>query len=109
MTFFLLYCKNNTYIVKSLRGVINLDIIEALKYFFLGIIQGITEVLPVSSSGHVEVAQVFFNIQKDEGLFFLILVNTGSLLTFMVIYFKRIVELIKDSFIYVFKKDRREG
>lgn len=88
--------------------MIYLDIIEAIKYLLLGIIQGITEVLPISSSGHVEVAQVFFNVQKDEGLFFLILVNTGSLLTFLVLYFRRIVVLIKDSFLYIFKKELRE-
>lgn len=85
-----------------------MDILEAIKYLLLGIIQGITEVLPISSSGHVEVAQVFFNVQKDEGLFFLILVNTGSLLTFVVIYYKRLVKLIKDSFLYIFKKESRE-
>ncbi len=88
--------------------MINLDIIEAIKYFLLGIIQGITEVLPVSSSGHVEIAQAFFRIQKDEGLLFLILVNTGSLLTFLVIYWKRLIELIKDFLSYIFKKETRE-
>lgn len=85
-----------------------MDIIEAIKYFLLGIIQGVTEVLPISSSGHVEVAQAFFNIQKDEGVLFLILVNTGSLLTFLVIYWKRIVELVRDFFIYTFVKEKRE-
>lgn len=85
-----------------------MDLLEAIKYFILGIIQGITEVLPVSSSGHVEIAQEFFNLQVDEGLLFLILVNTGSLITFLIIYFKRIIELIKDFFIYIFKKEQRE-
>ena len=88
--------------------MIDLDILEAIKYLILGIIQGITEVLPVSSSGHVEIAQAFFHIKKDEGLLFLILVNTGSLLTFLIIYWKRLIVLIKDFFIYVFKKESRE-
>ncbi|MCK5731695.1 MAG: undecaprenyl-diphosphate phosphatase [Tenericutes bacterium] len=85
-----------------------MDILEAVKYLVLGIIQGITEVIPISSSGHVEFAQTFFNLQKDEGLLFLILVNTGSLLTFTLIYFKRIIALIKDFFMYIFKKESRE-
>jgi undecaprenyl-diphosphatase len=82
--------------------------LEAIKYFLLGIIQGITEVLPISSSGHVEIAQAFFNIQKDEGLLFLILVNTGSLLTFLFIYWKRLISLIKNFFIHIFNKETRE-
>ncbi|MBI9008852.1 MAG: undecaprenyl-diphosphate phosphatase [Tenericutes bacterium] len=88
--------------------MINLDILEAIKYLLLGIIQGITEVLPISSSGHVEIAQAIFHVQKDEGLLFLILVNTGSLLTFLIIYWKRLVELLKDFLIYIFKKESRE-
>ncbi|XMB73145.1 undecaprenyl-diphosphate phosphatase [Mycoplasmatota bacterium WC30] len=85
-----------------------MDILEAIKYLILGIIQGITEVLPISSSGHVHIAQTFFNIDMDNGLLFLILVNTGSLLTFLIIYFKRLLTLIKDFFIYIFRKDLRE-
>ncbi len=85
-----------------------MDILEAIKYLVLGIIQGITEVIPISSSGHVEFAQTFFNLQKDEGLLFLVLVNTGSLMTFTFIYFKKIIELIRDFFKHIFKKDSRE-
>ena len=85
-----------------------MDILEAIKYLILGLIQGVTEVLPISSSGHVEFFKTFFDLQKDEGLLFLILVNTGSLLTFVIIYFKKIIELIKDFFTYIFKKDSRE-
>ena len=85
-----------------------MDIIEAIKYLILGIIQGITEVLPISSSGNVEMVQSIFSVQKDEGLLFLILVNTGSLLTFLFIYYKRLILLIKNFFLYVFKKDTRE-
>ena len=84
------------------------DIIEAIKYFIIGVVQGITEVLPVSSSGHVQIAQSVFGLQVDDGLLFLILVNTGSLLTFIVIYFRKIIELFKDFFTYVFKPELRE-
>ncbi len=85
-----------------------MDIIEALKYLILGIVQGITEVIPVSSSGHVELAQIILNVTTEEKLLFLILVNTGSLMTFLIIYFKRIIELIRDFFVYIFKKNLRE-
>lgn len=84
------------------------DIVEAIKYLILGIVQGVTEVLPVSSSGHVQIAQTVFGLQVDDGLLFLILVNTGSLVTFLFIYWKRLMELIRDFFIYIFNPKRRE-
>jgi len=79
-----------------------LDILEAFKYLLLGIIQGIAEVIPISSSGHVQLVQTIFNLQVDQGLLFLILVNTGSLVTFLIIYFNKIIELIKDFFGFIF-------
>jgi undecaprenyl-diphosphatase len=87
-----------------------LDIIVAIKYFIVGIIQGITEVLPVSSSGHVEIVKAIFNMSfnDEKGTIFLILVNTGSLVTFLAIYFKRLVRLIVDFVKYIFKKETRE-
>lgn len=86
----------------------NLDIIEAIKYLILGIIQGVTEVLPVSSSGHVVIAQQITGIEIDQSLLFLILVNTGSLFTFVILYYRQFYQLIKDFFIYIFKKSARE-
>ncbi len=79
-----------------------MDILEAFKYLLLGIIQGIAEVIPISSSGHVQLAQTIFHLQVDQGLLFLILVNTGSLVTFLVLYFNRILNLIKDFFGFLF-------
>ena len=83
------------------------SIVELLKYLFLGLIQGITEVLPVSSSGHVELTRALVGIEVDQNVIFLILLNTGSLFTFLIIYFKRLVELAKSFFIYIFKPTKR--
>jgi undecaprenyl-diphosphatase len=83
------------------------SIVELLKYLFLGLIQGITEVLPVSSSGHVELSRILVGLEIDQNVIFLILLNTGSLFTFIIIYFKRLVELIKSLFIYIFKPTKR--
>jgi len=84
-----------------------MSILEAIKYLLLGIIQGITEVLPISSSGHVEIAKSFFNLQIDEGLLFLILVNTGSLIAFFLVYFRDIISIVKSFVIYIFVPSRR--
>ncbi len=84
-----------------------MDIWEAIKYLLLGIIQGVTEVLPISSSGHVEIAKVLFNLEVDEGLLFLILVNTGSLIAFIIVFRHDIYNIIEDFLTYIFMPHRR--
>jgi undecaprenyl-diphosphatase len=84
------------------------NVIEAIKYLLLGLVQGVTEVLPVSSSGHVELAKALFNLDIDEGLLFLILVNTGSLIAVFIVFFKDIVKLLVEFFQFLFVSDKRE-
>lgn len=84
------------------------SILELLKYIFLGIIQGLTEVIPVSSSGHVTIAQEILRVQTDEGLLFLILVNLGSLIALIAHFQKKIGELISGFFRFVFRPSSRE-
>lgn len=83
-------------------------IVETIKYIFLGLIQGITEVVPVSSSGHVAIAQLIFQIQTDEGLLFLILVNTGSLIAILYHFRKMIGRIISHFFAYFSTSKRTE-
>jgi undecaprenyl-diphosphatase len=85
-----------------------MSFIELIKYLFLGIVQGITEVLPISSSGHVELFKALLGIEMDENLIFLILLNTGSLLAFIIIYFKKLLELGSSFLVYIFKPSLRE-
>lgn len=85
-----------------------MDLLEAIKYIILGLIQGITEVLPISSSGHVEIVKALVNLQQDEGLLFLILVNTGSFVTLFLIYFKKLWHIGIDFILYIFKKEDKE-
>jgi len=87
---------------------LDFSIIEFLKHIFLGIVQGITEVLPISSSGHVELVKALIGLESDDNIIFLILLNTGSLATFIIIYFKRLLELSKSFFVYIFKKSKRK-
>ena len=86
-----------------------MDVWEAIKYLLLGIIQGVTEVLPISSSGHVEIAKVLFQMQVDEGLLFLILVNTGSLIAFLIVFARDIMNLAEDFFSYLFQPAKRDA
>ncbi|MFP4478403.1 MAG: undecaprenyl-diphosphate phosphatase [Candidatus Izemoplasmatales bacterium] len=78
-----------------------------LKYLILGIVQGITEVLPISSSGHVEIAKYLLDVNFVDSIIFLIIVNTGSLVTFLLIYRKRLWRIIVDFIVYIFDKTKR--
>lgn len=80
------------------------NILLLLKYIFLGIIQGFTEPLPISSSGHLVIFQELFNL-SIEGINFEIIVNTGSLIAIIIIFYKDIISLIRNSFLYIIKKD----
>lgn len=72
-----------------------------LKYIILGIIQGFTEPLPISSSGHVFIFKQIFKLNESlNDLNFEIIVNFGSLIAITIIYYKDIKELIINFFNY---------
>ena len=64
-----------------------------LEAFVLGIIQGLTEFLPVSSSGHLQIGQHLFNIHEG-GLTFDIVVHVATVLATVTIFRKEIWDLI---------------
>lgn len=70
-------------------------------YIFLGIIQGFTEPLPISSSGHLLVFRNLFNTNIFNDLNFEIIVNFGSFLAILFIFRKDIIELITSFFKYL--------
>jgi len=78
-----------------------------LKYILLGIVQGITEVLPISSSGHVTIAQLMMNIDMDEGILFLIVINLGSLVAIVWHFRKMVFRLIKNFVLHIFRPSGR--
>lgn len=77
-----------------------------LKYFILGTVQGVTEPLPISSSGHMVILRHLFAIEI-KGLSFEILVNTASLCAVLLIYRKDIIRLLKNGTRYFFMKDNK--
>lgn len=82
-------------------------LIQIIKYILLGIVQGLTEVLPVSSSGHVAIVQMIFQIDTDRGILFLILINVGSLVAILIHFRKLVIRLIKNFVRYVFFPESR--
>lgn len=74
--------------------------INIIKYIILGIIQGFTEPLPISSSGHVFILKQLLNVDALNDLNFEIIVNFGSLLAILIIYKDDLFRLIKNFFKY---------
>ena len=68
-----------------------------LSAMFLGLVQGISEFLPISSSGHLSLFQHFFGLAGTEGnLFFDVLLHLGTLIAIFVYYWKDILALLKE-------------
>ncbi len=74
-----------------------MDWIEAL---ILGLIQGLTEFLPVSSSGHLEIGKTIFgdNSLPQESLTFTVILHFATALSTIVVFRKEVLEIIKGLF-----------
>ncbi len=68
--------------------------LDALKAIFLGIVEGLTEFIPVSSTGHLLLVQHFFGFGDDEfGNTFAVLIQLGAILALLSIYFARLLKI----------------
>lgn len=68
-----------------------------LQALLLGIIQGLTEFLPVSSSGHLEIGHALLGIKEEESnLLFVLTVHVATVLSTIVVFRKDIAEILKD-------------
>lgn len=75
---------------------------ELIKAIIMGIVQGVCEFLPISSSGHLAIFKQILNIETDTGLLFDVLLHVGTLVAIFVAYKKDVFELIKEGFTIVF-------
>lgn len=80
-----------------------------LEAIFLGLIQGLTEFLPVSSSGHLLIVQHFLGISGDSVLIFTILLHVGTLISIFFCYWNDLVALIKELFLTIADLVRGRG
>ncbi len=69
-----------------------MELIEIIKVVILGIIQGITEWLPISSTGHMLLANTFLNLKQDKAFMdmFVVVIQLGSILAVVALYFNKL-------------------
>ncbi len=64
----------------------------------LGVVQGLTEFLPVSSSGHIEIAREMLDLQVADNMQFTMLLHAGTVLSTIVVFWREIGRLFADLF-----------
>ncbi len=73
-----------------------------LEAIFMGIIQGLTEFLPVSSSGHLALFKILFGVDTETGMLFDVLLHFGTLVAICAVYYKDVAKLIVEG-LYILK------
>lgn len=75
-----------------------MNVFEAL---ILGLVQGLTEFLPVSSSGHLVIFSQILNVNIEDGNAFSVLLHVATFISVCFVYYKDILELIKEFFLLI--------
>lgn len=94
------------YTFRTLIFFVCCDILEAMGFiesFFLGMLQGIAEFLPISSSGHLAVAKELLHL-RDVPMFYDIILHIATLLAIFIVYWKTIWRLITTAVRFIFRK-----
>lgn len=73
---------------------------------FLGIIQGLTEFLPVSSSGHLSIFENIFKLKysEEDNVLFEVMLHLGTLAAVFMVYRKDIIPMVRDTWNFLTKK-----
>ena len=69
-----------------------------LEALILGIVQGLTEFLPVSSSGHLEIGHALLGTSGDDNLSFAVLVHAATVLSTLVVLWREVAQLFVGTF-----------
>lgn len=71
-----------------------------IQALILGLLQGLTEFLPVSSSGHLEIGHAVLGVKTENNLLFAVVVHVATVLSTMVVFRKDIIQLLSDLFAF---------
>ncbi|MFK7748170.1 MAG: undecaprenyl-diphosphate phosphatase [Kordia sp.] len=81
-----------------------MDLINSI---ILGIIQGLTEFLPVSSSGHIELGKAILGVEVEENMLFTVVLHFATALSTIVIFRKDILELLNGIFQFKWNEESK--
>ncbi len=81
-----------------------MSVIEAI---ILGILQGLTEFLPVSSSGHIELGKAFLDVEQADSLLFSLVVHGATVLSTILVFGKDILKLLEGLFQFSWNKETK--
>jgi len=76
-----------------------------LEALILGIVQGLTEFLPVSSSGHLELGKAILGVNAEKSLVFTVVVHGATVLSTIVIFYKDILRLARGLFAFKWNEE----
>ena len=81
-----------------------MGILEAI---LIGVIQGLTEFLPVSSSGHIELSKAILgtNIEGEENVLFTVILHAATALSTIIIFRKEITQIFKGLFMFTWNDE----
>ena len=85
-----------------------LEILFVLKALFIAVIEGLTEFIPVSSTGHMILASNIINFKEPKQFvdMFEVVIQLGAILAVVVLYWKKIKDSVIEFFTYIFTKGK---
>lgn len=87
--------------MRTVKTLLEDTLVDIWSAILLGLVQGLAEFLPISSSGHLSVLQNLFHLNSLEGghLFFDVLLHLGTLVSIFICYWKDIKDMVREVFI----------
>ncbi|EHI98233.1 Undecaprenyl-diphosphatase [Clostridium sp. DL-VIII] len=87
--------------------IVGIDILFIIKAIIMGIVEGLTEFIPVSSTGHLILTGSIINFKGDFADMFEVVIQLGAILAVVVLYWQKISDSVVDFFAYLFSKGRK--